>query len=139
MDWQISKINTVEDSILRAKPNSGNGYYGGGYTVENGTTHVIQNEIPVLPPISIASLSHAYLGGFSMAKAIPVGEDPDNDTFWFKSGPVNNPTGVTYQRVTASGQNGLAPKMGQAIGNSYAHPNIPADEAFTTKARILSR
>ena len=136
MDWQISKINTVEDSILRAKPNSGNGYYGGGYTVENGTTHVIQNEIPVLPPISIASLSHAYLGGFSMAKAIPVGEDPDNDTFWFKSGPVNNPTGVTYQRVTASGQNGLAPKMGQAIGNSYAHPNIPADEAFTTKARI---
>jgi type II secretory pathway pseudopilin PulG len=137
MDWQISKINTVEDSILQAKPDTGNGYYGGGYTIENGTTHVIQNEIPVLPPISIASLSHAYLGGFSMAKAIPVGEDPDNDTFWFKSGPVNNPTGVTYQRVTASGQNGLAPQMGQAIGNSYAHPNIPADEAFTTKARIF--
>ena len=137
MDWQISKINTVEDSILQAKPDSGNGYYGGGYTIENGTTHVIQNEIPVLPPISIASLSHAYLGGFSMAKAIPVGEDPDNDTFWFKSGPVNNPTGVTYQRVTASGQNGLAPQMGQAIGNSYAHPNIPAGKAFTTKARLF--
>jgi hypothetical protein len=139
MDWQVSKINTVEDSILQAKPDSGNGYYGGGYTIENGTTHVIQNEIPVLPPISIASLSHAYLGGFSMAKAVPVGEDPDVDPYpyWFKSGPVNTPTGVTYQRVTASGQNGLAPQMGQAIGNSYAHPNIPADEAFTTRARIF--
>ena len=137
MDWQVSKINTVEDSILQAKPETGNGYYGGGYTIENGTTHVIQNEIPVLPPISIASLSHAYLGGFSMAKAIPVGENPDSDTFWFKSGPVHTPTGVTYQRVTASGQNGLAPQMGQAVGNSYAHPNIPADEAFTTKARIF--
>ena len=139
MDWQVSRINTVEDSILQAKPETGNGYYGGGYTIENGTTHVIQNEIPVLPPISIASLSHAYLGGFSMAKAVPVGEDPDVDPYpyWFKSGPVNNPTGVTYQRVTASGLNGLAPQMGQAIGNSYAHPNIPADEAFTTKARIF--
>jgi hypothetical protein len=72
-DWQVSKINAVEDSIMQAKPGTGNGYYGGGYTVEKGTTHVIQREIPVLPPISIASLSHAHLGGFSMANAVAVG------------------------------------------------------------------
>ena len=136
-DWQVSNINTVEDSIMQAKPGTGNGYYGGGYTVELGTTHVIQNEVPVLPPISIASLSHAHLGGFSLAKAIPVGENPDTDTYWWKSGPVSNPTGVAYQRTTASGQNGLAPHVVQAIGNSYAHPNIPADEAFTTKERTF--
>ncbi len=138
LDWQVSKINAVEDSILQAKPGTGNGYYGGGYTIEKGTTHVIQNEIPVLPPISIASLSHAYLGGFSMAKAVPVGEDPENDAYWFKNGPVKAPTGVAYQRTTASGQNGLAPRMGQATGNSYAHPNIPADKAFTTKERTFN-
>ncbi|MFK7852413.1 MAG: hypothetical protein AB8D78_15670 [Akkermansiaceae bacterium] len=136
-DWQVSKINTVEDSIMQAKPDSGNGYYGGGYTVELGTTHVIQSEVPILPSISIASLSHAHLGGFSLAYAIPVGENPDTDTFWWKSGPVKSPSGVAYQRTTASGQNGLAPHIVQAIGNSYAHPNIPADKAFTTKERTF--
>ena len=136
-DWQISKINTVEDSILQAKPGTGNGYYGGGYTVELGATHVVQSEVPVLPPISIASLSHAHLGGFSLAYAIPVGENPDTDSYWWKSGPVNNPTGVAYQRVTASGQNGLAPHIVQAIGNSYAHPNIPAEKAFVRKSRTF--
>jgi type II secretory pathway pseudopilin PulG len=138
-DWQVSKINTVEDSIMQAKPGTGNGYYGGGYTIENGTTHVIQSEVPVLPPISIASLSHAYLGGFSMAKAIPVGENPDTDKFWEKSAgnPVNDPTGVSFQRATASGQNGLAPQIVQAIGNSYAHPNIPAEKAFVSKTRTF--
>jgi type II secretory pathway pseudopilin PulG len=136
-DWQVSKINAVEDSIIQAKPNTGNGYYGGGYNVENGTTHVIQSEIPVLPPISIASLSHAHLGGFSMAKAIPVGENPDTDKFARGSAGVVNPTGVSFQRVTASGQNGLAPHVVQAIGNSYAHPNIPADKSFVTKQRTF--
>ncbi len=136
-DWQISKINAVEDSIIQAKPGTGNGYYGGGYTLENGTTHVIQSEIPVLPPISIASLSHAHLGGFSMAKAIPVGEIPDTDKFSRTSPVVVNPTGVSFQRVTASGQNGLAPHVVQAIGNSYAHPNIPANKSFVTKQRTF--
>jgi len=137
MDWQVSKINAVEDSILQAKPGTGNGYYGGGYTVELGTTQVIQSEIPVLPPISIASFSHAYLGGYSLAKAVPVGEDPENDAFWVKSDEVEDPTGVSFQRTTASGQNGLAPNIAQAIGNSYAHPNIPADSAFVTKERLF--
>lgn len=139
LDWQVSKINAVEDSILQAKPGTGNGYYGGGYTVELGTTHVVQSEIPVLPPMSMACLSHAHLGGFSMAKAVPVGEDPNVNPYpyWFKSGPVNNPTGVTYQRTTAAGQNGLAPHIVQAIGNSYAHPNIPAEKAFVRKSRTF--
>lgn len=137
-DWQVSKINAVEDSIMQAKPGTGNGYYGGGYTVEKGTTHVIQSEIPVLPPISIAALSHAHLGGFSMAKAIAVGEIPESDKSWYRAWDRWPPGGVSFQRVTAAGQNGLAPHIVQAIGNSYAHPNIPADKAFVTKQRTFN-
>jgi hypothetical protein len=137
-DWQVSKINAVEDSIMQAKPGTGNGYYGGGYTVENGTTHVIQSEIPVLPPISIASLCHAHLGGFSMAKAIAVGEIPETDKSWYRAWDRWPPGGVSFQRATASGQNGLAPHMVQAIGNSYAHPNIPANKSFVTKQRTFN-
>jgi hypothetical protein len=136
-DWQIGEVNAVEDSIVTAKPGSGNGYYGGGYTIEHGTTHVVQREIPVLPPISIASLSHAELGGFSLAYANPVGDNPDTDTYWFKSTRCKNPVGLDYQRTTASGQAGLAPHVVQAIGNSYAHPNVPADKAFTTWTRLF--
>ena len=137
-DWQVSKINAVEDSIMQAKPGTGNGYYGGGYTVEKGTTHVIQREIPVLPPISIASLSHAHLGGFSMANAVAVGEDPNTAKSWYRAWDRWPPGGVSFQRATASGQNGLAPHMVQAIGNSYAHPNIPANKSFVTKQRTFN-
>jgi type II secretory pathway pseudopilin PulG len=141
-DWSIGKVNAVEDSIVTAKPGTGNGYFGGGYSLENGTTHVIQREIPVLPPISIASLSHAELGGFSLAYSKCMGDNPDTDTFWSKTGPaaanrIWKPIGVDYQRVTATGQGGLAPHVQQAIGNSYAHPNIPSNRAFTTVTRLF--
>ena len=134
-DWQIGKVNNIEDSIVRGKPNSGNGYYGGGYTIESGTTHLIQREIPVLPPISIASLSHAQLGGFSLGNFFMIGDDPLNDMLWHKTARYNNPEGTDYQKTTATGQGGLGPHVMQAIGNSYAHPNIPAQKSFTTKTR----
>ncbi len=137
-DWTIGKINALEDSIVTAKPGTGNGYFGGGYSLENGSTHVIQREIPALPAISIASLSHAELGGFSLAYSKCMGDNPDTDTFWSKTGGtqrIQRPIGVDYQRVTATGQGGLAPHVQQAIGNSYAHPNIPANRASTTVTR----
>lgn len=134
-DWMVGKVPTVEDSILQAQPETGNGYYGGGYTIEAGTTHVTQREIPVLPPISIASLSHAHLGGFSLAYAMPIGNDPDADTYFKRATELQEPSGLEYQRTTATGQAGLAPHITQAIGNSYAHPHIPADQAVTTKRR----
>jgi hypothetical protein len=136
-DWQIGKVNNIEDSIVRGKPDSGNGYYGGGYTIESGTTHLIQREIPVLPPISIASLSHAQLGGFSLGNFFMIGDDPTNDMLWHKTTRFNNPIGTDYQKTTATGQGGLGPHVMQAIGNSYAHPNIPAQNAFTTKTRFF--
>ncbi len=139
-DWTIGKINALEDSIVTAKPGTGNGYFGGGYSLENGSTHVIQREIPALPPISIASLSHAELGGFSLAYSKCMGDNPDTDTFASKFGDtqrLKRPIGVDYQRVTATGQGGLAPHVQQAIGNSYAHPNIPSDKASTTATRLF--
>jgi Flp pilus assembly protein TadG len=136
-DWQLGKVNNIEDSIVRGKPNSGNGYYGGGYTIGSGTTHLIQREIPVLPPISIASLSHAQLGGFSLGNSFMIGDDPLNDQLWHKTTRFNNPQGTDYQKTTATGQGGLSPHVMQAIGNSYAHPNIPAEKSFTTKTRFF--
>jgi len=134
-DWMVGTVNTVEDSILQAKPNTNNGYYGGGYTIEQGTTHVVQREIPVIPPISIASLSHAQLGGFSLGYAMSVGNNPDSDTYFKRAAGLQNTEGLEYQRTTAFGQAGLAPHIQQAIGNSYAHPNMPADKAFILKER----
>ena len=136
-DWQLGKVNTIEDSIVTAEPGTGRGFYGGGYTVENGSTHVVQREIPVLPVISMASLSHAHLGGFSLGYANIAGDNPDTDALWFKSTRIANPIGVDYQKTSATGQGGLAPHVVQAIGNSYAHPNIPADKAYTTWKRLF--
>lgn len=134
-DWRLGRVNTVEDSVITAKPNTGNGFFGGGYTVESGTTHVVQRQIPVLPIISMASLSHAHLGGFSLGYHMSIGNNPETDTYFKRSALLQGPTPGEYQRVTAYGQAGLAPHVTQAIGNSYAHPNIPADKAFVMKQR----
>jgi len=133
-EWQIDPINDVEDSTVQGDPGNGCGFFGGGYTIEAGSTHVIQQTIPVAPPISIASLSHAHLGGFSLANA-PAAAGKDDNITWkdatnYRSGPEG-----TFQKVTATGQAGLAPHVMQAIGNSYAHPQIPADKAHTTWER----
>jgi hypothetical protein len=66
-----------------------------------------------------------------------IGDDPLNDQLWHKTTRFNNPQGTDYQKTTATGQGGLGPHVMQAIGNSYAHPNIPAASAFTTKTRLL--
>jgi hypothetical protein len=135
-DWQLGPIINVADSIIRGNPDDpSKGYYGGGYTSDLGTTHVVHRELPVLPPISIASLSHAQLGGYSLAYSAPMGDDPENDTYWWKADRMRDPIGTDYQQLTATGQGGLAPQVSQAIGNSYAHPNVPADKAFTTWMR----
>jgi hypothetical protein len=137
-DWQAGKINNVEDSIIQGDPGTGRGFYGGGYTIEAGATHVVQQEIPVLPPISIASLSSAHLGGFSLANAASVA-NPDSGVNGTNSSLINEPEiPGDFHRVTATGQGGLAPHIMQAIGNSYAHPNIPADKAFITKTRLFN-
>jgi hypothetical protein len=142
-DWQINPINNIEDSVIQGDSASGRGYFGGGYTIESGATHVVQREIPVVPPISIAALSHAHLGGFSLARNNTVGQKPATDNYaisiWDRTNNnrVRAPVGVDYQQVTATGQGGLAPHVVQAIGNSYAHPNLAADKAFAFKPRQL--
>ncbi len=143
-DWRIDNVNNIYDSsTVQSNPGSDNGYFGGGYTIEAGTTHAIQREIPVLPSFSIAAMSHAHLGGFSIAYATIWG-DEDNDPSTYTLGhkeSVNGirrfsqPFGVDFQKTIANGMGGLAPHVTQAIGNSYAHPNIPAADAFTTKTR----
>ncbi len=115
-NWAVDPINDVFEAPVQVSADD-QGYYGGGYTPESGTTHVVQQEIPLVPPMSIAALSHAHLGGYTLANA--------------------EANGYANQNITAVGQAGLFPHTLQAIGNSYAHPNIPADLAFTTWNRIF--
>jgi type II secretory pathway pseudopilin PulG len=124
--WYFQPLNNVLDAPVSISRDN-HGYYGGGYTVENGATHVIQQEIPLTPPISIAALSHAQLSGYSLScEAAASGYN----------GLQNVYTTEAFLRSTATGFGGLEPRTLQAIGNSYAHPNIPGDKAFTTWDRV---
>ncbi len=116
-NWSVDEINDVFEAPVEISGDD-QGYYGGGYTKLTGTTHVVQQEIPAVPPISIAALSHARLGGFSIA----------ND----EAG------GYANQNITAVGQAGLFPHTLQAIGNSYGHPNLAANKAYdSTVQRVF--
>jgi hypothetical protein len=124
-EWQVEKINDTEE-VLQDDGNN-RGYYGGGYGFGSGTTHVVQQYLPVLPPISIASLSSAHLGGYSLANnPVVTGNIKDAELLG------------DYRQTTATGQGGLAPQTIQAIGNSYAHPNIQPNQAFKTSTRELN-
>ena len=127
-NWFFMPLDNLLDAPISISRGN-QGYYGGGFTAENGTTHNVQQHLPLTPPISIASLSHAHLGGFSLAtEAAAPG-------YWGLRDPWNR---ESFQRVTAIGYDGLAPHTLQAIGNSYAHPNIPADKAMHTWDRFYT-
>lgn len=123
-NWWVEEINDVTEAPVAVSA-SKQGYYGGGYGPESGTTHVVQCEIPVVPPLSIAALSHAHLGGFSIAR----------DSVFYSYNGAGNPGS---QRITATGQAGFFPHTLQAIGNSYAHPAIAANQAYTTARRVFN-
>ncbi len=122
-NWSVTPINNASEVNIAVNAKN-QGYYGGGYTAESGATHIVQQEIPVAPLISIAALSHAQLGGFSLAREA--------------LGPLAVNTTENFQRTTASGQGGLFPHTLQAIGNSYAHPYLKPDQAFRTWTREFS-
>ncbi len=151
-DWQLRRIQDIESSSVKIDQRTNKSYWGGGYTPENGVTNVIQMRLPVAPPISIASLSHAALGGFSIANQgmvdeanwpydysqgrFGVGTTDNRSTAVLDEHPVRRGNGdpLAFRRTTAYGMGGLGPFTFQAVGDSYAHPCIPADEAITTKA-----
>jgi hypothetical protein len=122
-NWWVQDINSIFDANVQVSSRN-EGYYGGGFSPESGTTHVVQQEIPAVPPISIAALNDAHLGGFSLAKE-KLGPGPNNNT--------NN-----FNRVTASGQGGLFPHTLGAIGNSYAHPYLKPEQAHAPWQRQYS-
>ena len=116
-NWWFEPINSILEAPVQVTP-EGNGYYGGGYGPSFGTTHIVQQEIPVVPPMSIASLSHAHLGGFSLSDLRPPQSGGAGWSLPLEPAPL------------ATGRGGLFPNALQAIGNSYAHPQLPADKAY---------
>ncbi len=132
-NWWIDEMNSVLESMVQ-ESQSGNGFYGGGYSTESGVTHVVQQEIPVTPPISIAALSHARIGGFTLANEVPIAHGLTGQMMEgineAELGADNPSSTLGFQRVTATGQGGLFPHVLQAIGNSYANPNLAAGTAF---------
>jgi hypothetical protein len=136
-NWWVEDINSIFEANVQVSRDN-NGYYGGGYTPESGATHVVQQEVPVVPPMSIAALSHAHLGGFSLSTDAPcgIGDGDDAESSGYLGLiDVSNDRWKSFQKVTATGHGGLFPLTLQAIGNSYAHPNIPVDKAYTTVSR----
>ncbi|NNJ85863.1 MAG: hypothetical protein HKP20_01725, partial [Akkermansiaceae bacterium] len=98
-NWFFMPLDNLLDAPISISRGN-HGYYGGGFTAENGTTHSVQQHLPLTPPISIASLSHAHLGGFSLAtEAAAPG-------YWGLRDPWNR---ESFQRLTAIGYDGLAP------------------------------
>jgi hypothetical protein len=132
-NWWIDEMNSVLESMVQ-ESQTGNGFFGGGYSTESGVTHVVQQEIPVTPPISIAALSHARLGGFTLANEVPVAHGYTGQQMENLDGSMSNlddpSNNLGFQRVTATGQGGLFPHVLQAIGNSYANPNLAAGVAY---------
>jgi len=128
-NWWIEPVNS-EDEVGAVSANDRNSFYGGGYTADFGTSFCIQQEVPVTPPQSIAALSHATLSGYSLADRI-LGANASARTSRRMSSYTDNP----FANTTATGGNGLFPRTAQAVGNAYAHPFIPPDQAFTSWTR----
>lgn len=126
-NWWVDEVNSAFETPVQVSPDN-KGFYGGGYGVDSGSTNVVQQEIPLVPPMSIAAFSHAHLGGYSLAYAPPC------DGYFGVLQPEND-IHQSYQRLSATGTGGLFPHVLQAIGNSYAHPYIPAGKAFKTTTR----
>lgn len=140
-EWQIDEITDVEVAIQ--EDGDARGYYGGGYNSTSGSTHTVQQYLPVLPPISIASLSSTHLGGYSLANNTTLAS-PDTDVNFTTSNSDTNyalrgaPLRDDFRQTTATGQGGILPHSQQAIGNAYAHPNIAPEQAFTNITELLN-
>ena len=65
--------NGINEAQVSVTPQLRSNYYrGGGKTQKSRSYPGIQQEIQPVPPISIAALSHAHLGGSSLASALPI-------------------------------------------------------------------
>ena len=105
LDYKVEALTGFDSDIIQVTlPNSPNGpnhgYIGSGRGPASGQTHFLFAGIPTVPPTSLAQFRHAGVGdGASTLRA----------TYWnFNSTPN-------------------APYADQSIGNSYAHPLVPAD------------
>lgn len=107
LEYKVEAVTGFDSDIIQltlpsnpAGPN--HGYIGSGRGPATGQTHFLYSSIPTVPLTSLAQFRHAGVGdGASTLRA----------TYWgFNSTPN-------------------APFADQSIGNSYAHPLVPANAA----------
>ncbi len=113
-NWRIEDGEAASNEIV---VDGVRGRFGGGWSAAYGQDRVVQYEIPQRPFHSLAHFAHASLGGWSIARNHPTDQ----------SGGLQ-----PHETTTAHGQGGLFPAVSMPVGNSYAHPLIPKDQAFTT-------
>lgn len=110
LEYKLELLTSVDDDIIQAsgpthKAGPNHGFIGSGRTAGTGQTHFAHSEIPFLPITSLAQFQHAGIGdGASAIRA----------TYWDKTNSTPP-----------------APYFDYAVGNSYAHPLIPADKKDT--------
>jgi len=117
--WRIEDGEEASNEIV---VDGVRGRFGGGWSAAYGQDRVVQFEIPQRPFHSLSQFSHAALGGWSIARRHPT------DTNAYGSASRLH----AHETTTAHGQGGLFPAVSMPIGNSYAHPLIPMNQAFTT-------
>lgn len=107
LEYKLEKMESFQSDLLQCSlpgdPNGENhGYIGSGRLPFDGRTHMTALSIPSMPPVSIGNLRHASVGdGATTLRA----------SLW------------TPQNVSATPPPNYTD---QAVGNSYAHPRIPA-------------
>lgn len=113
IDIQVTPVSTWENPHVQITPGN-QAYWGGGVRADFGVPFFTFRSVPLVPIKSIASFQHSCANGFRR--------------YW-KDSTVSVP--ASSFPPSANGLDGhryLAPMGSKLIGNSFAHPLIPANK-----------
>jgi type II secretory pathway pseudopilin PulG len=113
IDIQVTPVSTWENPHVQITPGN-QAYWGGGVRADFGAPFFTLRSVPLVPIKSIASFQHSCANGFRR--------------YW-KDSTVSVP--ASSFPSSANGLDGhryLSPMGSKLIGNSFAHPLIPANK-----------
>jgi hypothetical protein len=117
IDIQVTPVSTWENPHVQITPGN-QAYWGGGVRADFGVPFFTLRSVPLVPIKSIASFQHSCANGFRR--------------YW-KDSTVSVPASSFPSTANAlDGHRYLAPMGSKLIGNSFAHPLIPATKTSHT-------